>query len=79
MTEPMEAPTVRELMELGADYCVAVAWDADGKPTKFQTTAKGHALLGDIMRHNALLAIANGETRWVQPPSRTDLGGVRAS
>jgi hypothetical protein len=78
MNGPMEVPTVRELAELGSDYAVAVAWDADGKATKWRTFAKGHALLGDIMKHNALLAIANGETAWTQPPSRTDLGGVRA-
>ena len=70
-------PTVPELAAMGAEYAVATDWVNDGtakspkrRATRWRVTDKGHALLGEIMRENALEAIAAGETAWVQPPSR---------
>ena len=56
MPEPV--PTAADLVRMGPEYAQADGWTAAKKggparPTTVRITAKGHALLGDIMRRNA--------------------------
>lgn len=72
MSRPV--PTVQQLAEMDREYAFAITWrKGDRKndppvPTAWHITAKGHALLGEIMRANALEAVARGEGEWVRPP-----------
>ena len=72
-------PTVEELAALGPEYAVATDWVRGRRKndppvaTRWRITDKGHAMLGEAMRRNALEAIAAGVGDWTQPPSRTDL------
>lgn len=61
MTEPV--PTGDDLVKMGPEYAVVAEWTMGSKngktppkPTKIQILPKGHALLGEIMRRNALEA-----------------------
>lgn len=74
---PEHVPTVAELAEMGAEYAVATDWVNDGtarrpkmRATRWRVTDRGHALMGEAMRHNALEARAAGAGDWTQPPSR---------
>lgn len=61
-------PTVAELARQGLAH--PVSWTANGTATRYSITAEGHALLGTIMRENALEERAKGSADWTQPPSR---------
>lgn len=74
--EILPVPTVRELAAQGAELAVAIEWNKDKLPTKWRVTDAGHAEMGRIMRHNADVRRARGEGDWVQPLTRTDLGGI---
>lgn len=76
-TEILPVPTARELAAKSNELAVAIEWNADKLPTKWRVTDAGHAEMGRVMRHNADVRRARGEGDWVQPPSRTDLGGIR--
>lgn len=57
MPEPV--PTAADLVKMGREYAVATGWTKGtkkepAKPTYVQITDKGHALLGEVMRRNAL-------------------------
>lgn len=57
MPEPV--PTAADLVRMGPEYAEADGWSParNGKPatpTIVRITPKGHALMGDIMRRNAL-------------------------
>lgn len=71
MPEPV--PTARDLVKMGPEYAVATGWTKGTKskpaePTTVRIMAKGHALLGDIMRRNAAEAVAAGVGDWYPDP-----------
>lgn len=55
-------PTLLELHERKDGSVEVVDYNKDLKPTKFRLTEKGHRLLGEIMRRNALASRARGTT-----------------
>lgn len=68
-------PTCAELAKMGRHLCYEVSVTVGSgrkKRTdrKWHITIEGHALLGEVMRENALENIADGVGNWVQPPSR---------
>lgn len=71
-----QVPTVAELAERKDGSAEVTAWVNDGtaknpkmRPSQWRLLDKGYAILGELMRANALEAIARGDGEWVEPPS----------
>jgi hypothetical protein len=62
-------PTVSELYALGRHLAYPASYTTKGEPSTWHITPDGHALLGEIMRENALEARAAGSADWVRPPN----------
>lgn len=64
---------------MGSEYATATTWVAGrtkkdpAKPTMIHITQKGHNLMGEVMRRNALAGIARGEGDWYPEPPFTRL------
>jgi hypothetical protein len=75
-SELVHVPTVAELAERNDGSAEVTRWVNKGTakspkmvPSEWRLLDKGYAILGEAMRHNALVGIARGEGNWVQPPS----------
>jgi hypothetical protein len=62
--------TADGLARLGPRY-------AQRRPDRIYITPEGHAKMGEQLLEKGRAARAAGKGDWVQPPSRTDLGGPR--
>jgi hypothetical protein len=60
-------PSVVELVGMG--LAKPMSRTKDGDASTFSISPAGHALLGEIMRSNALEARAAGSADWVRPPN----------
>jgi len=62
-------PTAAELYAMGRHLAYPASYTADKKPSTWRITDEGHALMGEVMRENALEARAAGSADWVRPPN----------